>query len=475
MKKTLLIFSKKVLPVIIILSPFISFSQFGKRVKLSIHGMTAALNEDMGRCIAASNDTLHVVWHDHRTQGHAIYYTRSIDTGVTWTMPINITDTMGKAIYPCIAVSGKNIHVVWLDTLKGLSASYYIHSIDGGNTWSPKMCLDTNTKYWPSVAASGTNVYVAFNKLFSQTPYNTEIYLARSLDNGTTWSAEQLVSNANGRSEDQSIEVKGSHIHMSWNDNRTGIMQIYSRESYDGGATWANEMQVSNAVSPNSCYTTMTSLDGNNVDIVYGQTTSSAWDVWLRPSSDTGTTWSTGVPITNANPSGLYPHMVRSGNNLFVAYMQIVSPAWKNWYLNSTDGGMTWSAPVQIDFGGQPFLALTGCALHVIYPDSGAIYYRRNPNAIAGCNLTAIADEKISAKVSVFPNPFSESTNMKIVAEEKIENAEFKIINIYGECILQKKISAASFEIDLKNQPKGIYFYEIKNETEFLKGKLISQ
>src|ERR1051326_506245 len=148
-----------------------AFSQFGQRIKLSMNGMNASLNEDMSHCIVASNDTLHVIWHDHRTQGHALYYTRSIDTGATWTIPVNITDTMGKASFPCMAVSGKNIHVVWLDTLKGLSASYYKHSVDGGNTWSQKVCLDTNTKYWPCVAVSGSTVYVGFNKLFSQTPY----------------------------------------------------------------------------------------------------------------------------------------------------------------------------------------------------------------------------------------------------------------------------------------------------------------
>ncbi len=92
--------------------------------------------------MVASNDTLHVIWSDKRTNGTAIYYRRSIDTGHTWDTPVAITDTNGKASMPSLAVNGRNIHVVWWDSLNestsfessGLSgnSSFYIHSTDGG-------------------------------------------------------------------------------------------------------------------------------------------------------------------------------------------------------------------------------------------------------------------------------------------------------------------------------------------------------
>lgn len=105
-----------------------------------------------------------------------IYYTQSADTGLTWSSPIAITDINRNAWNPAIAVNGPNIHVVWreIDTLNGHRSSWYKHSLDGGNTWS----------------------------------------------------THQQLTFATGRSEDEAITAQGSHIHMSWNDNRSGPMKF---------------------------------------------------------------------------------------------------------------------------------------------------------------------------------------------------------------------------------------------------------
>src|SRR6185295_851350 len=199
-------------------------------------------NENSGQCLAVNGDTVHVVWTDHRTLGHAIYYRHSPDAGVTWNTAIPITDTTGTAIFPAIAVSGSTIHVVWLDSSLGVPASFYKRSLDGGNTWGPAVCLDSSTKFWPGVATSGSMVFVTLNKEI--VIGNTEVFLRRSIDNGVTWEAEQQISNAFGRSEDPAIAAQGSYIHLSWNDKRSGIMNIYYRRSSDAGVTWGPETQL---------------------------------------------------------------------------------------------------------------------------------------------------------------------------------------------------------------------------------------
>src|ERR1035437_1510586 len=152
--------AKLLLAIIFVIAlPALVFAQWSAPVNLSPNAISASLNEDMGPCLAVSGDTLNVVWVDHRSHGEAIYYRHSLDTGVTWSAPIAITDTMGKASFTVIAANGKNIHVVWMDTLNGIRASYYIRSLDGGITWGPKVCLDINTVFWPGVAVSGSTVY----------------------------------------------------------------------------------------------------------------------------------------------------------------------------------------------------------------------------------------------------------------------------------------------------------------------------
>ena len=85
----------------------------------------------MGSCIGVSGDTIHVVWTDKLSSTKAVlYYTRSLDTGLTWSNPIPISSPGGNAWNPAIGVSGSSIHVVWreISTKNGHRASWYKHS-----------------------------------------------------------------------------------------------------------------------------------------------------------------------------------------------------------------------------------------------------------------------------------------------------------------------------------------------------------
>ncbi|HWF44153.1 MAG TPA: hypothetical protein VG537_05895, partial [Candidatus Kapabacteria bacterium] len=157
---------------------------------------SAHLNENMGQCLAVSGDSVHVVWWD----SNAIYYKHSFDGGTNWSADTRLTDATIEVDFPSIAVSGNTIHIAFRDTTGGVYASYYMRSLDGGNTWEPKILLG-NYYWWPSITASAGAVFVALN---SNAPGNSEVWFLRSLDNGTTWDTVRQISNAAGRSEDPS-------------------------------------------------------------------------------------------------------------------------------------------------------------------------------------------------------------------------------------------------------------------------------
>src|SRR5205814_2304864 len=77
---------------VMLIFPSLIFGGWSPKVKLSQGATKASLNENMATCLAASGDTLHVVYSDKRASGTVIYYTRSIDTGLTWSFPVAITD-----------------------------------------------------------------------------------------------------------------------------------------------------------------------------------------------------------------------------------------------------------------------------------------------------------------------------------------------------------------------------------------------
>jgi len=76
-----------------------------------------------------------------------IYYTRSTDSGVTWSPNVRLTDDKFVSAFPSVVVFGKKIHLVWMierripvrygvDDEEKKRTVYYKHSTDGGTNWS---------------------------------------------------------------------------------------------------------------------------------------------------------------------------------------------------------------------------------------------------------------------------------------------------------------------------------------------------
>ncbi|MCX6905183.1 MAG: sialidase family protein, partial [Verrucomicrobia bacterium] len=339
--------------------------------KLSVNEGAATLNENMGQCIVAQGDALHVVWCDTKNNGSAIYYKRSLDGGLTWGADTRLSGNPGSDSFPLLAQSASNLHLVFF---RNSTASYYKRSTDGGSTWGPDVFLG-NTKWWPGVAAGGSNVYVSLNTVPDGT--NSEVFFRRSTDNGTTWQPQQQISHAAGRSEDPAIVASGKHVHLVWNDNRDGNMTVYYRHSPDMGVTWGSETALTHA--PDYTYFPTIYLAGPNVDIAYGDRQSGHFEIYHLHSADFGSTWPPKEQMTQTSTNQFYPAIVRDGPNVHLLW---TGSGIK--YLHSGNGGGTWDPVVSlVSLGSTPFVAVAGEAVHVIFLSQrdghGAIYYKRNP------------------------------------------------------------------------------------------------
>jgi Neuraminidase (sialidase) len=89
------------------------------------------------RSLAASGDTVHVVWYDNRDGNNEIYYKRSTDGGITWGQDMPLTNAIDLSSWPSISVSGATVHVAWSDgrDQEGIAEIYYKRSMDGGVIW----------------------------------------------------------------------------------------------------------------------------------------------------------------------------------------------------------------------------------------------------------------------------------------------------------------------------------------------------
>jgi hypothetical protein len=150
-----------------------------------------------------------------------IYFKRSRDGGTTWDLDTRLTFTPEISWFPCLAVSGSNLHVVWNDWRDGNAEVYYKRSTDGGTTWTPDTNLTQNTSWSgsPTIAVSGSNVHLIFVDERFGYP-NNELFYTSSADGGSTWAPEVRLTNADYASIYPSLIVSGSRLHVVWQDNR---------------------------------------------------------------------------------------------------------------------------------------------------------------------------------------------------------------------------------------------------------------
>lgn len=90
---------------------------------------------------------------------------------------------------------------------------------------------------------------------------------------------------------------------------------------------------------------------------------------------------------------------------------------------------------------------------------------------------SAISESQI-ADFSVYPNPSRNVFNVTFMSEIS-QDLEFRVINVFGEVIyteiLEKLVGEYKNQINLKNHPKAIYFFEIETERGVINKKLILQ
>jgi predicted neuraminidase len=120
--------------------------------------------------IAVDNmGTIHVFWHDSYINGLSdfdIHYRRSSDNGLTWSNSQILTATSSESYHPSIATdSAGNLNLVWQDNVTGNDDIYFSRSTDSGSTWSTPINLSNNTALSASaeIAVDSTgNIHVVW-------------------------------------------------------------------------------------------------------------------------------------------------------------------------------------------------------------------------------------------------------------------------------------------------------------------------
>jgi len=204
-------------------------SMDGGRTWEPVRRLTTDRAHSMYPTAAITGTNIHVAWVDDRRGSWLLYYKRSTDEGVTWEPDTALASAGNYPYLPSLAASGPDIHIVW----NRLGLLYYLRSTDNGATWEPERCLTPLTTLWPSVVASGPNVHIAWHGHWNGT---CKVTYKRSPDRGTTWGPDTSLTVDTLGIEFPTIAVSDAKVHLAWNDRRNGIWQMYYKRNPTGNS-----------------------------------------------------------------------------------------------------------------------------------------------------------------------------------------------------------------------------------------------
>lgn len=207
---------------------------------------------------------------DGTPTGNTLFAVVSDDQGTTWGPAVAITPSGGnfQGTQPFFLPDGTLI-CVYQSFFSATGLAFQLEarrSLDGGRTWPAAAVVVAPglTQFNDPVARTGGGlpavavaratgqVFVTWQALASDG--SARIYVTRSSDKGATWAPAQVVSdnpsNISVFNPAVAVTPDGANVTVVFYDKRLAPDQqnyadIFAAQSFDGGATWAPEIRVS--------------------------------------------------------------------------------------------------------------------------------------------------------------------------------------------------------------------------------------
>ncbi len=219
-------------------------------------GGITILNYGWESSIVARGSKVHATVYCYSCSTSKVLYNRSLNNGTTWDYPVS-----GQIIFDASEYSGgtRSLDSPSMDaSLSGdtilLVVDAFSHGLrvkrtfDGGNTWGPSggIVIDPSpfVEKHPQIAYNEAGKWFVCYTAF---PY---IRVAYSTNYGSTWSTPINLDTLTTYMGYNSCHVSahGNYVAVVWFDKKGNAVNVYFRESTDGGITWRPKVNLTGLV-----------------------------------------------------------------------------------------------------------------------------------------------------------------------------------------------------------------------------------
>jgi hypothetical protein len=307
------------------------------------------------------------------SSGVGIFFGRSIDGGNSFPTLVSVpnSDSGGQ---PAVAVApNNNVYVFWNSSAATtpLFANIAMSTTtDGGTTFSAPVNVTNHLQTTYGIGASAQedpkvyvdsagNIDVVTTLSRSLSDANFDVIYSRSINGGGSFTGPTLVFNnfalPTGNSAfGPAVLSSGNNVYVAWGESpSSGSSVVEFSHSTDAGSTFSAPLTLGNqdgGCSANSCVSL--GIDSNGViTAVWGG--GAAPGLFFARSTDGGTTFSARVQIPNTKFADLNPYSVVDASGTVYVVWERIPPAATGiqadiYFSRSSDGGATWSFPVDI-------------------------------------------------------------------------------------------------------------------------------
>ena len=206
----------------------------------------------------APSGRLYAAW-DEADLGNELELAWSDDGGASWSSFVNPT---GSSVLGVIVATSPNgtVYLTWWNLFS--DDIMFDWSWDGGLTWHADVRVNSvagsarSSGSWqipiPAMVVdpSSGDIYIAWPDYRNG---NQDIYAARSVNGGQSWSSNVRINDDSGSSTqymvDLAVDSRGT-VHAAWEDKRNGQWNIFYANSTDGGQTWTSNLRVTTQDTP---------------------------------------------------------------------------------------------------------------------------------------------------------------------------------------------------------------------------------